>query len=234
MPDPLCAPPTSVDRSWLSAAALQPSPEARTYVCVEMPGWEGQLVVTLFIRAVYAGGSLYVEYTFRALPPLKADFLGIDRFWELSLRRQLRDSLGAGLLTMVPALLASPSKAIKTHHQPHVARRRQSWQRRMIERGYVFDYGAENSIWEDACGSQRHHYFLARDETMYILLARQTLIRAVRTFLDEHGVDLGQFDDQVKIILDKSINVGNISDSFGVVVGDNSSAKVNDSAKENK
>lgn len=104
----------------------------------------------------------------------------------------------------------------------------------MIERGYVFDYGAENSIREDACGSQRHHYFLARDETMYILLAQQTLIRAVGTFLDEHGVDLGQFDDQVKIILDKSINVGNISNSLGVVVGDNSSAKINDSAKENK
>ena len=234
LPDPLCAPPTSVGRSLLYAAALQPSPEARTYVCVEMPGWEGQLVVTLFIRAVYAGGSLYVEYTFRVLPPLKAAFLSIDRFWELSVRRQLRDALGAGLSKMVPALLTSPSKAIKAYSQPHIARHRQSWQRRIIEKGYVFDYGAGKSIREDACGRQRHHYFLARDETMYILLAQQTLIRAVGKFLDEHGVDLGQFDDQVKIILDKSINVGNISDSSGVVIGDNSSAKVDDSAKENK
>jgi hypothetical protein len=233
-PDTLCAPPTSVDRSSLSAAALQPSAEARTYVCVEMPGWEGQLVVTLFIRAVYAGGSLYVEYTFHVLPPLRAAFLGIDSFWELSLRRQLRDSLGKGLLEMVPALLTSPSKAIKARCQPHVARHRQSWQRRVIEKGYVFDYGAKKSIREDACGSQRHHYFLARDETMYILLAQQTLIRAVGEFLDEHGVDLGQFDDQVKIILDKSINVGSINDSSGVVIGDNSSAKVNGSAEENK
>ena len=98
----------------------------------------------------------------------------------------------------------------------------------------MFDYGARRSIREDACGRQRHHYFLARDETMYILLAQQTLIRAVENFLDEHGVDLGQFNDQVKIILDKSINVGNISDSSGVVVGDNSSASVNDSSKESK
>lgn len=69
---------------------------------------------------------------------------------------------------------------------------------------------------------------------MYILLAQQTLIRAVESFLDEHGVDLGQFNEQVKIILDKSINVGDISDSAGVVIGNNSSASVNDSPKESK
>jgi hypothetical protein len=234
LPDPLSAPPTKVGDDLLSAAALHPSPDARTYVCVEMPGWQGQLVVTLFVRAVHAGGSLYVEYTFHVLPPLKREFLRIDRFFELSARRQLRDSLRFGLVKVVPALLASPSQAIKAYRRPYVARRRQSRQCRLISRGYIFDYGARRSIREDACGTGRHHYFLARDETMYILLAQQTLIRAVGKFLDDHGVDLGQFDDQVKIILDKSINVGDISDSSGVVIGDNSSATVNDSSKDKK
>src|SRR5690348_8267084 len=69
LPDPLRPPPTSVDSALLNAAAVNPSPKARTYVCVEMPGWHGQLVVTLFIRAVYAGKSLFVKWTFRVLPP---------------------------------------------------------------------------------------------------------------------------------------------------------------------
>ena len=55
-----------------------------------------------------------------------------------------------------------------------------------------------------------------------------------RKVLDDHGVNLGQFNDQVKIIFDKSINIGDIRDSSGVVIGDNSSATVNDSAKEKK
>ena len=234
LPDPLNAPPSSVNQGLLAAAALHPSPEARTYVCVEMPGWQGQLVVTLFVRAVNAGGSLYVEYTFRVLPPLKAEFLYIDRLYEMSLPRQLKYSLGGALLKTPRALLKSPYEAIRARRQPRVARRRQAQQRSLIERGYVFDYGARRSIREDACGRQRHHYFLARDETMYILLAQQTLIRAVESFLDEHGIDLGQFNDQVKIIFDKSINVGDISDSAGVVIGDNSSASVKDSSKESK
>src|SRR5215831_3101842 len=75
LPDPLQPPPSSVDGDLLEAAALHPTPEARTYVCIEMPGWEGQLVVTMFSRAVHTGESLYIDWTFRVLPPLKSAFL---------------------------------------------------------------------------------------------------------------------------------------------------------------
>ena len=61
---------------------------------------------------------------------------------------------------------------------------------------------------------------------MYTLLAQQTLTRAVEVFLKEHNVDLGQFNEQVKIIFDNSIKVGDISNSTGVTIGDNSSTKV--------
>ncbi len=63
---------------------------------------------------------------------------------------------------------------------------------------------------------------------MYLLLAQQTLIQAVGKFLSEHGIDLSQFDAQVKVIFDQSIhyNVGDIKGSTGVVIGDNSSATV--------
>ena len=46
LPDPY-RPPTSVNPALLRRATVHPSPEARTHVCVEMPGWPGQLVVTL-------------------------------------------------------------------------------------------------------------------------------------------------------------------------------------------
>ena len=71
LPNGEMAPPAvSVGTRLLLEATLDPTPDARTYVCVEMPGWQGQLVVTLFVRAVHAGGSLYVEWEYRVLPPL--------------------------------------------------------------------------------------------------------------------------------------------------------------------
>jgi hypothetical protein len=71
---------------------------------------------------------------------------------------------------------------------------------------------------------------------MYVLLAQQTLIRAVGDFLKEHGVDMGQFDDQVKVIFEQSINynIGDITGSSGIVIGDNSSATVSESTKGSK
>jgi hypothetical protein len=228
LPNRLQAPPMSVDSTLLEIAAVNPSPEGRTYVCVEMPGWQGQLVVTLFIRAVYAGKSLYVEWAFRVLPPIRKEFLGVDALYELPGYQQLGDSLAAGFLALVPALLGSPVHALRSWHRPRAAKRARSRNLNAIDRGYVFDYGARRSIREDASGSQRQHYFLARDETMYVLLAQQTLIRTVGDFLDDHGIDLGQFKEQVKVIFEQSINynIGDISGSSGIVIGDNSSATV--------
>ncbi|HTX25995.1 MAG TPA: hypothetical protein VME19_03120 [Streptosporangiaceae bacterium] len=231
LPNRLQAPPTSVDNRLLQAAAVRPSPEARTYVCVEMPGWQGQLVVTLFIRAVYAGDSLYVEYVFRALRPIRREFLLIDSLYDYSRFGQLKDSLRHGLWELIPALLASPGQVLGSRRRRGKTRREQSWSIHAIERGYVFDYGASRSIREYASGGQRQHYFLARDETMYLLLAQQTLIQAVRKFLSDHGIDLSQFDAQVKIIFDKSIHIGDIKDSTGVAVGDSASATVGGSPK---
>jgi hypothetical protein len=232
LPDPYRPPPTSVGQDLLDEATMHPSPEARTYVCVEMPGWQGQLVVTLFVRAVYAGGSLFVEWTFKVLPPLRASFLMIDKFYDRSRSQQLKNSLGRGLGTMPGALLKSPYWAIRTSGASRAARSRQLRQSDQIKRGFVFDYGARQSIRESARarGRQGEHYFLARDQVMYVLLAEKTLTRTVGTFLVDHGVSLAEFDSQIKVIFDNSIKVGNI-DGSGVVVGHQSSSTVNDSSK---
>jgi hypothetical protein len=227
LPDPSRPPPTLVDTDLLVAATLHPTPEARTYVCVEMPGWHGQLVVTLFIRAVHTGDSLYIDWTFRVLPPIKEQFLTIDWLFELSRYRQLKQSMRFGLRQTFPALLRSPRQVLRIWRRPQVAWRYKSRQSRAIARGYVFDYGAHRSIREDACGTRRQHYFLARDETMYMLLAERTLTRAIEKFLMSHNVDLGQFNDQVKVIFDNSIKVGNIENSSGVTIGSGSSSTVN-------
>jgi hypothetical protein len=234
LPDPLQPPPSSVDRDLLAAATAHPTPEARTYICVEMPGWHGQLVVTMFIRAVRAGDSLYIEWSFRVLPPLSSGYFAIDRLHELHACRQFVRSMRAEFRKTAPALIRSPFVSLRAYRAAHVAQRKRSRQANAIRNGYVFDYGALRSIREIACGMQRRHYFLARDETMYVLLAQQTLTRAIEVFLEEHNVSLGEFETQVKVIFDNSISVGDIGDSTGIVIGNNSSAAVNGQEQGNK
>jgi hypothetical protein len=220
------APEAKVDHSLLREAARRPTPEARTYVCVEMTGWRGQLVVTLFVRAVLVGTSLYLEWQFRVLAPLHRNFLHIDRQYRVPAHHQLKQSLQAGMREMVHELIGAPFKTAQAWYRPRSARRRERGQRYAIEHGYVFDYGARASIRERASGRHRHHYFLQRDEVMYVLLAQQALSEAVGGFLHDHKVDLGEFNEQVNVIVKRTLNYfsfGDIKDNKGpVVVGNNS------------
>lgn len=226
LPDLLEPPRATVGSDVLAAAAINPTDESRSYVCVEMPGWHGQLVVTLFARAVYTGKSLFVEWTFRILPPLRKEFLQIDNLFELPRYQQALNSLSVGSHATVPMLIRSPVTALRKTLRPAALRARQSRLDYSITHGYVYDYGAARSIREDASGKNNTHFFLARDEKMYMLLAQQTLIQAVRNFLTEHGVALETFNRQVQFIVDNSIKIGDIKDSTGIAIGSDSSANV--------
>jgi len=233
-PKPAQPPETVVSRELLTEAALHPTPEARTYVCVEMVGWGGQLVVTLFVRAVRVGDSLYIEWEFRVLPPLRKDLLNIDERFEVPFYFQLWESLRTGMRDLVTGLLGAPFKTCARWHRPYVIRRYERAHAYAVGNGLGFDYDAKQSIREKACGKQLHHYFLARDHIMYLVLAQQTLSDAVAGFLHDHGIDQGEFDKQADIIINdirKTYNNISVNESSGVVIGDNSKASVGDQPK---
>jgi hypothetical protein len=230
LPAGAAAPPaSSVSSALLQQAALHPTPDARVYVCVEMPAWQGQLVVTLFVRAVHTGGYLYIEWEYRVLPPIRREFRSIDRRYSRSHRQQLWKSCRWGARRFLPALAKAPLLLISDVRRYRAERKRLSNQVNAIRRGRDFDYGAARSIRELACGFSREHHFLARDEIMYVIMSQQTLLRGLRDFLKKHDVRLGEFDSQAQVILESttnhySVHVGDMKDS-AVTVGDKSKSK---------
>ena len=222
-------PPARVADRVLRQAALHPTPDARVYVCLEMPGWQGQLVTTLFARAVHAGGSLYIEWSFHVLPPLSKLFPDIDEFYDEPAVEQLAKAVGWGLLYAIPAFLKSPFALAWYGWQwskKKVRRGLQSWK---IGRGQVFDYGAARSIRENASGFSSQDPFIEHDQNMAIMLAQETLLQAVENFLEKYHIDIGEFEGQVQVINYstqksfnlKSFNVGNVSGT-GIVIGNKS------------
>lgn len=230
LPQGDAAPPaSSVDRGLLEQAALHPTPDARVYVCVEIPAWQGQLVVTLFVRAVHTGGYLYIEWEYRVLPPIRREFRVIDRRYTRSRSQQLWKACRWGARKFLPALSRAPFLLISDVRRYRAEQKRLSNQVHAIERGRDFDYGAVRSVRELACGFSREHHFLARDEIMYVLMSQETLVRGIRAFLRKHDVSLGGFDSQVDIISKStfkyySVHIGDMKDS-AIAVGDKSRAK---------
>jgi hypothetical protein len=225
---PLEPPFASVTEELLRSAAEHPTADARSYVCAEIHGWQGQLVVTMFARAVHAGGWLYIEYSFYLLPPIAEKYTQVDLLYSQSLTRRLRRTSAWSLARTVPYLLASPFFLAKNGRETLMWNARESAQGYVIHRGRSFDYGALRSIREEASRHSSGHYFIKRDITMYVLLLQKSLLREMEIFLDEHNIATADFRDQAKIIIEESnkyysVHIGNVSDS-SFAVGENANA----------
>ncbi len=221
LPDALEPPVADAPTDLLYEGSVHPTSEARTYVCAEIGGWKGQLVVSLFSRAVQVRGSLQVEWAFRVLPPLHTNLLLVDNRYESHRIRQISEAVATGVLWFVPALALAPGTFARSAILPLIDRIRIRHQSYLIRNGYVFNYGSPRSIREDLISYMRPHDFVAEDELTFILLAQHILLRALRRFLKAHKVDMKQFDAQAKNITKKvnNYNVGKIS-AKNVAVGD--------------
>jgi len=218
--DILEPPYSSVGEGLLNRAANQAEPDARAYVCAEVHGWQGQLMVTMFARAVHTGGWLYIEWSFYELPPISERYMSIDNLYQESTFGKLREASACSLRHAVPALLWSPLAVTVNAGRSLRWKAHEVSQAYRIRHGQVFDYGATPSIREDACDQWGwRHYFLDRDEIMYVLLLQESLIREIGDFLDRHNIEQTEFNSQAKIIIDASYKNysmhvgGSISDS---------------------
>lgn len=205
--DALEPPYSRVDDELLDRAANQAEPDARSYVCAEAHGWQGQLMVTMFARAVHTGGWLYIEWSFYELPPINERYMAIDYLFEESAYRKLREASYSSLRYTLPALLWSPFAIMATIGRSLKWRLQELRQAYRIKHGQLFDYGATPSIREDASGREGwRHYFLDRDKIMYILLLQKTLIREIGIFLDKHNIEQSEFTTQANVIINASNN----------------------------
>lgn len=206
LPDEFGPPVADAPPDLLHDGCVHPTSEARTYICAEIGGWKGQLVVSLFARAVQVRGSLEVEWRFHVLPPLHTNLLLIDQRYERRRIKQITKVLATGFFWFMPALLAAPVTFVRYAAFPLISKshvRRQSYR---ISHGYVFNYGSPRSIREDLITYRRLHDFVAGDELTFILLAEHTMLRALGNFLYSHKIDMSQFESQQQTIINKTSN----------------------------
>jgi hypothetical protein len=225
--DRLMAPYSSVGSDLLVRATDQAVPDARTYVCAEIYGWQGELMVTMFARTVHTGGWLHIEWSFYALPPISEKYMAVDYLYHESILRRLRKTFTWSLVRTLPALIWAPVAFIQATAWNLRWKLYEAGQGRRIRNGQLFDYGARPSLREEACDLwSMHHYFLDRDEIMYVLLLQNSLIRGMEEFLVSHNIDLGEFQTQTKVIVDASyknynIHVGGKISKSSISVGEN-------------
>ncbi|MGX5188369.1 FHA domain-containing protein [Streptomyces avermitilis] len=165
----------------------------RSYVSIEVPAWSGQLVLTMFLRAVQVQGTLYLEFSAYALLPMRPEYYAVDNLPHRTAAGAAVRALAAALPWTPRALLGSPGALARRVAASRAAAAGRRRQRRTIGGGYRFDYGAQLSIREFARGLDEGHYFLGRDLSRVLNTTQQHLLNTIGDFLEAKGIDSDDF-----------------------------------------
>ncbi|GHO86293.1 FHA domain-containing protein [Dictyobacter formicarum] len=179
----------------------------RYYQCYRIDSWQGDLVLSFFLRFYRTGNNLLIEGHYHVLPPIEERYREID---ELRTRLDLRWLWNLFCRMAAPAyfmlILLTPYRLVGHILKDWLLIRRRRTQKE-IEHKLTFDYGAATSLREMACSTTYQRHFQQLDKERYLKLIEYQLFASLTAFLDAHAIDSMQFRERQRAILNTSIIV---------------------------
>lgn len=220
LPDPHTAPVTSISTDLVRELMATPEERARPYLAIGMTGWQGDLVVTMFIRFLLSRSDLFVEAAHTVVPPLRGEFKAIDEQEPDMQPGEFFRLIGGGLISTIPRLLGSVTGIA---HELGSDGRRERKRRRVDEAG---DYGALLSVREEAADSKWQRYFQVLDDARYVKVIQQRIFRSLVEFLEQHDVDTSGLESRSETLVNNGVMVtdGGTFNAQAVAAGTNAQA----------
>lgn len=228
LPDPFHRPLTQVDASTLKELIGGQSEEIRHYKCIRVISWQGEIVVSVFLRFFKHHQNLFVEASYFFLPPLKQEYRKID---EIQPNPTWRQVLKIFRETFIKALFLFPFAIfllLGGLYQPLARWSQRRSNRRLIRENPMFDYGASTSIRELAASDLFNHYFQKLDKEMYLKLIERQILDSIINFLDAHNIDTSDLRAREETILNNGVIVtGGSVEAQNITVGERAKSVIN-------
>jgi hypothetical protein len=169
----------------------------RTYLCIQITTWNGDLVVTLFMRATLTGTNLHVLNKIYVLAPLGFEFRqyerAIPRYW----LNRLGTAIAYATQNVVPRLLHSPQRCAVG--PVRLVRRdlRHRWEQWRISHGERFDHGATVSAREWFADPASIRANAWDDVVRQVHLLQTGYSAALESYLRERDIDTGSLSESM-------------------------------------
>jgi hypothetical protein len=209
LPNPMAAPIPQVSESFIKALRDSPQNRARPYLTVCVTGWEGEVVISIFLRFVLLPQQdlLFVEASYSLLPPLRERYRQVDELISSATSRQVSRMAWHAALRTPGALLSSIPNIIYEIGSPARRRRQRTESIRAI-RDHSFNYGSSWNPRESAADRLYYRYFQQLDKEMYVKTAEHRIMDAVTEFMINHNIDISDLMQRQTTILNSGIYVG--------------------------
>lgn len=207
LPDPASRPVEWVDATVVDHFRRFPSEQVRHYLMVQIVEWEGELILSIFLRFSVTGENLFCEASYFLLPPVQ------ERYHEVDDVNGVVDARTVGAMflrsiVLTPFLLIIAPVAVLYR----VANRWGKWHerrtmRRRARQSPTFDYGAVTTVRQRWMSRNPRHYFQLLDRIMYVKLVEQQIFDAIITFLEGRDIDTSELRKRQTTVLNNGVIV---------------------------
>ncbi|MFG2039623.1 hypothetical protein [Dactylosporangium sp. NPDC048998] len=174
------------------------SPDGRTVASRQ----DQQIAVSTFLYLAVEGGMLYAEFVACVMPPLRTEYLVIDRWVPETLTVR---AFGEALRAMFTEVVAAPyglTRSLATIAGYSGRMRRADRASRQYR---YYDYGARISIRELAALAEPDSYLQALDAEKYYKLVERAITGAILDFLADQKVDTTEYETRANAVLNAGV-----------------------------
>ncbi|HSR24001.1 MAG TPA: hypothetical protein VLW53_10650 [Candidatus Eisenbacteria bacterium] len=212
-----------------------PDGRLRYFTCLRVEAWGRELIANTFLHIATQGSTLYLELTPCLLPPIRSDYKVVDLAAVPAAAERIPAAHDA-LAGCIDALLGAPirlvdlngwaSERIRERRDEREERRdqREGRERRdepapRASRRSSLDCGARTSVRELGSAPDVGYHFQQLDWRKYGQVLEKQMFNAITDFLEEHGVDVSEFQRQVTWIQNSGTMLVGSSVGDSAVIG---------------
>jgi len=205
--DPLSRPYSQVEPGFLKKFVNQNTKHIRYYKKIKIISWNGEFIISIFLRFIKIKQKLFIEASYFILTPVKSEYQEVDSIdLGITVQKVLR-VLGSSVLSTIIIWPISVFRILFKIIEPFCSWRKRRKMRKIIKETPNFNYGAVTSLREEASSPVYTQYFQKLDKEMYIKIIERQMIDSIVDFLDSKNIDTSDLKERRSEILNNGIIV---------------------------
>lgn len=198
----------------------------RYYKLVKVISWNGQFILSIFIRFIRIKQKLFTEVNYFLLTPVKKEYQEVDSLESRITWEKVYNSFLESSLMAIFIWLCSPFKVFIEILNLFEESNNRKIMRKLVRNTPNFNYGAITSIREAASSLEYTQYFQKLDKEMYLRLIDRQIIDSLVDFLDSKNIDTSDLKEKQTAISNNGIIVsGGSIEATNIAVGENAKSK---------
>ena len=225
LPDPEGRPVAGISAERLAQLTREPELANRSYQCIRLQTWEGDLVLSVFVNFTRRGTALLAEVQHFLLAPLQPEYRLADRLASWPFGKKLRTELRTVPSAIAGTVIRAPFRISRLLLRTGLGWHAERAALRQIRTDPEYNFGAITSVRE--LGQARHYrrYFQQVDRDLSTKFIDRQVLDTIMDFLESHNIDTSQFQDQRSMILNNGLLVsGGEFKAGSVAVGEQARA----------